>query len=79
MRSCPRPHSSASAAERSALSTIASRITSAATFGSRRAAFASISSVSSDWSSDKLKFVLPQISRTIATSTPLKSATSFCA
>ena len=50
IRSCASPHSSASAAERIALCTIASIVTSRASSGSERRAFSSISSVRSCWS-----------------------------
>ena len=52
IRSWPRPASSASRAERSADSIIASIITSRLSFGSADAALASIISVSSCWSSE---------------------------
>ena len=54
MRSCGSPHCSAKAAERMALSVIASIITSLASFRSisGRSALASIISVSSAWSSE---------------------------
>src|SRR5258708_7426451 len=69
MRSCESPHSSASSAERMALCTIASMVTSRASRGSAVLAFSSISSVSSCWSSD------PQFTP-IRTGLPLATATS---
>ena len=70
IRSWPRPVSSASLAERSADSIIASIITSRLSCGSGEAAFASIISVSSCWSSD------PQLTP-IRTGTSLAIATSM--
>jgi hypothetical protein len=64
IRSCPRPVSSASRAERSADSIIASIITSRLSIGSGSSAFASIISVSSCWSSE------PQL-------TPMRTGTAF--
>ncbi len=52
MRSCASPVSSANAAERIALSTIALSVTSRASSGSACSAFSSISSVSRFWSSE---------------------------
>ena len=79
IRSWRRPVSSASSAERIADSTIASIITSRASRGSAAAAFASISEVSSCWSSDpQLTPIRTGLSLAIAARTIVWKLTSWC-